>query len=256
MKFAKRITFFLLASHWASVAALTWAAEAGADAAQHKNLFSKLAEGGPMMVPIIGCSFLVTVFAMERFVSLRRGRVIPRPFVKRFLHQIGEGKLDKEEAIQLCEESHSPAATVFAAVVRKWGRPSVELEQAVIDAVDRITPTLKKYLRLFNVIANVSPLLGLLGTVFGMINLFAMVAQSEAIGRSELLAGGISEALLTTAGGLCVAIPAVCVYVFFASKVESLVSELDATAHEVARTISAEALQEARQTKSRSRNAA
>ena len=95
-----------------------------------------------MMVPLFACSFITLVFVFERAISLRRGRVIPRPFVKRFLHQVREGKLDRDQALELCQENGSPIAEVFAAAVRKWGRPSVELEQTVIDAGERASSRL------------------------------------------------------------------------------------------------------------------
>lgn len=213
---------------------------------RHKNLFSKLAEGGPMMIPIVACSFLLLVFVFERAISLRRGRVIPGPFVKRVLHQLREGKIGRDEALELCEESQSPIGNVIAAAVRKWGRPSVEIEQAVIDAEERAAAVLRRYVRLFNTVANISPLLGLLGTVFGMIQLFSKISDSDAMGRAELLAAGISEALLSTAGGLCVAIPGLCCYMFFVSRVERLTMDIDELSQQVIHLISAEALQEDR----------
>src|SRR5262249_36139577 len=91
-----------------------------------KSMLSPLRDGGPMMVPIAGCSFALLVFVFERFIALRRGRVIPRPFVRRFLEQLHEGQLDREKALKLCEANRSPVATVFAAAVRKWGKASVE----------------------------------------------------------------------------------------------------------------------------------
>src|SRR4029079_11062000 len=97
----------------------------------------------------------------------------------------------------------------------KWGRSSVEIEQAIIDSGERVAYGLRRYLRLFNAVASLGPLLGLLCTVFGMIRLFNDIATSDAMGRTELLAGGISEALLTTAAGLSVAIPALCLSLYF-----------------------------------------
>ena len=166
-----------------------------------KNLFEIIRQGGLLMGPLVICSFVMLVFVFERAIALRRGRVIPAPFVKRFLLQLREGKLDRDQALELCKESQSPVAEVFAGAVRKWGRSSVEIEQAMIDSGERVAHGLRRYMRLFNAVATISPLLGLLGTVFGMIHLFNDIATSDAMGRTELLAGGISEALLTTAVG-------------------------------------------------------
>ncbi len=102
-----------------------------------KNLFAVLKAGGVLMVPIACCSFIALVFTFERAIALRTGRVIPRPFVKRFMHRLHEGELSRDQALVLCEENGSPVATVLAHGVRKWGRPSVEVEQALLDGGER-----------------------------------------------------------------------------------------------------------------------
>jgi biopolymer transport protein ExbB len=206
-----------------------------------KNLLAVIRDGGPLMLPIGFCSFVLLVFVFERAISLRRGRVIPRPFVRRFLEQLRERRLDRETALRLCEENRSPVAEVFAAAVKKWGRPSVEVEQAIIDTGERVTNGLRRYLRLFNGISTISPLLGLLGTVLGMIRAFNAIATADAMGRPELLAAGISQALLTTAAGLSVAIPALIAYLFFVGRVDRLIIEIDALGQEVVGLISADA---------------
>src|SRR5215469_4550360 len=208
-----------------------------------RNLFQIIRAGGLMMVPLLVCSFLTLMFAFERAIALRRGRVIPRPFVKRFLHQLSEGQLDREKSLELCEENGSPVAQVFAAAVRKWGRPTVEVEQAVLDAGERAANGLRKYVRTFNGVFTLSPLLGLPGTVIGIIKAFNDISTSDAMGRPELLSRGISEALITTAGGLAVAIPALVCYLFFLSRVDQLIIELDALGQQVVGAVSAEAQQ-------------
>lgn len=225
---------------------------ASGDLIPQRNLFEILKAGGILMIPIIFCSFITLVFVFERAIALRRGRVIPRPFVKRFLHQLGEGQLDREQALALCEQNGSPVSNVFAAAARKWGRPAVEVEQAVLDAGERASNGLRKYVRVFNAVSTISPLLGLLGTVFGMIKAFNDISSSDAMGRPELLSRGISEALITTAAGLSIAIPALVCYLFFLSRVDQLIIELDALGQEVVSLISAEALQPSGQPKSRS----
>jgi biopolymer transport protein ExbB len=207
-----------------------------------KNLWEILRQGGPLMIPIAVCSLILVAFVLERMISLRRGRVIPGPFIKRFLKQLGDGELDRDTALKLCEENGSPVAEVLAGAVRKWGRPAVEVEQAIIDAGERSTNGLRKYLRVINGVATVTPLLGLLGTVVGMIRAFNNIATADALGRPEMLAGGISQALLTTAFGLSVAIPALIFYLFFVSRVDQLIIEIDSIGQEVVNTISAEEL--------------
>jgi biopolymer transport protein ExbB len=208
------------------------------------DLWSIIRSGGPLMIPIAICSLVLMAFVFERFISLRHGRIIPKPFVKRFLQQTHDGTLSRDEAIVLCEQNGSPVAEVFAAAVRKWGRPAVEVEQAIIDAGERVTNGLRRYLRVINGVATVSPLLGLLGTVVGMIRAFNSIATSDALGRPELLATGISEALLTTAAGLSVAIPALIFYLFFVSRVDRLIIDIDTLGQELVGAISAEPLQD------------
>jgi biopolymer transport protein ExbB len=258
-----RLTAVSGAVLWAIVAYAQGAPDAppvapeAAEPATYRSMFEILRSGGLMMIPLFACSFLMLVFIFERAISLRRGRVVPGPFVKRFLHQVREGKFDRESALVLCEESASPIADVFCAVVKKWGRPSAEIEQTIIDAEDRIAPTLRRYVRLFSSIATISPLLGLVGTVFGMIRLFDAISAADAMGRTELLASGISEALLTTAAGLLIAIPALVFHQIFVSRVERLLLTVDEIAQELAGLISAEALHdERRRGKSRPTTAA
>jgi biopolymer transport protein ExbB len=209
-----------------------------------KKLSEMFIAGGPLMWPIALCSVIVVAFAFERLVVLRRRRVIPRDFVKRFLDHLENGQLDRTTALALCEQNGSPIAEVFAHGVRKWGKPSVEVEQAIIDGGERQVGSLRKNLRILNTIATVSPLLGLLGTVQGMILSFNSIAASPAmVGKAEKLAQGIGMALIATAGGLIVAIPALVLYMYLAGRVDAVVMEMDALAQKVVNLISAEALQ-------------
>lgn len=207
-----------------------------------RNLWDIMIQGGPLMIPIAICSVITLALTLERLVSLRRGRIIPKPFVTRFLQQMEDGTLDRDTALDLCEENGSPVAEVFAGAVRKWGRPSVEVEQAVIDSGERVTNGLRKYLRVLNGITTVTPLLGLLGTISGMIQAFNALALSDPTGqtRPQLLAEGIANALLTTAAGLSVAIPTMILYLYFLGRVDRLVMEIDALGERLVPMISAE----------------
>jgi biopolymer transport protein ExbB len=196
------------------------------------------------LVPFVIASIIAVWFAIERIVVLRHGRVIPRPFVERFLQHLEQRKLEADQALELCEENGSPVAAVFAHGVRKWGKPSVEVEQAIIDGGERQVSQLRKHLRVLNGVATVSPLMGLLGTVIGMIQAFNDIAGGAAMGRAEQLAGGIALALLTTAVGLTIAIPSLITYMYLTGRVDALVIEMDALAQNVVHLISAEALTE------------
>mgnify|MGYP002623561611 FL=1 len=201
-------------------------------------------ELGYFLIPFVIASVIAMWFAIERIVMLRRARVIPRPFVERFLQLLDQRKLDPETALRLCEENPSPVAAVFAHGIRKWGKPSVEVEQAIIDGGERQVAQLRQHLRVINGVATVAPLLGLLGTVIGMIQAFNQIANSSGMGKAEELAVGIALALLTTAAGLVIAIPSLILYMYLAGRVDSLVLEMDELAQDVVEHICAESLTE------------
>lgn len=224
-----------------------------------KSLLAVIQGGGPLMIPLAVCSFVLLVFVFERVISLRRGRVIPSPLVTRILNQIREGQIDRDQAIELCEENPYPVCEVLEEGIRKWGRSSVEVEQAILDSGERVSNELKRHLRLINGIATVSPLLGLLGTVLGMIHAFDAIATISPGGDPKtLIATGISQALLTTAAGLCVAIPALIAHLYFTGCVDRRVMEIDAIGLQLVRLISAEALADSQNGRSgkRSKSAA
>lgn len=223
---------------------------------QTPSLVTKIMSGGWLMLPLAICSLIVLTLSFERMIALRRSRVIPRPFVRRFTECVEDGVLSYDEATELCKEFDCPVSEVFRAALRRWGRPMFEIEQAVMDAGDRVSDGLKKYLRVFHAISNVAPLIGLLGTVVGMISAFEVISDQESIGRPETLASGISMALMTTAGGLTVAIPAYLSYMYFSSKSDRYLGEIEKLCQRVIDCISAEGLEDAGASRSRKRKAA
>jgi biopolymer transport protein ExbB len=235
----------------------TTAAQPAADDAASqipvRNLLQIFHDGGWMMYPIALCSFVVTVFSFERLLYLRGGRVIPKPFVRRLIEMLEQQQIDRDEALELCQKNPSPIAEIISAAVRRYGRPAIDVEQAVMDTGARVTTSLRKHLRLLSAVSNICPLLGLLGTVLGMIQAFNDISGANAMGRPELLAGGISQALLTTAAGLFVAIPAYIAYMYFTGRVDKLLMDMDGYAQQVVDTISAEGLAEAEVNSKRSR---
>ena len=222
---------------------IAYAADSPGSEPAQQSMLDVILAGGFLMVPILAASFVMTLVVFERLVSLRRGNVLPGPFVKCFLSQLREGAMDREEALELCEENNSHVARVFAAGVRKWGKPAVEVEQAVLDEGERTANDLRRYLRVINGVATVSPLLGLLGTVWGMMESFNALSSANTAGKSEMLASGISQALVTTAAGLFVAIPAMILYLYFVGRVDRLVMDIDSRGQELVNLVSAEAAQ-------------
>jgi biopolymer transport protein ExbB len=199
---------------------------------------------GVWTVPFALTTLVAIWYTTERLVVLRRGRVIPRPFVQRFLKLLEEGEMDRDYALQVCEENGSPVALVFAHGVRKWGKPSVEVEQAIIDGGERQVAVLRNNLRVISGVAQVAPLLGLLGTVWGMLESFNKIAEAGAMGKADQLAAGIALALVTTAAGLVIAIPTLVAHMYLSGRVDALVMEMDDLAQKVVNLISAESLSE------------
>jgi biopolymer transport protein ExbB len=200
--------------------------------------------GYPFAVVFAAASIVALWSAIERLVLLRRRRVIPRAFVDRFLMHLRTGRMDKPNAVAVCQQNGSPVAEVFLHGIRKWGKPGVEIEQAVMDGGERQVALLKRRLRVLNGVATIMPLIGLLGTVTGMIEAFNNIADSNAMGQAEMLASGIALALLTTAIGLFIAIPALTAYMYLAGRIDALVVEMDRLGQEVVHLISAESLRE------------
>lgn len=198
---------------------------------------------GIWMIPYVVASVIMVWFTLERLVVLRRGRVIPRTFVKSFLADLKADKLDQQTAIEMCEKNASPTARLFVYALQKWGRPAVEVEQGIIDGGERIVGRLRTHVRALNTISVIMPMVGLLGTVVGLIGAFNDIAAASAMGNIDLLAANIAIALLTTAFGLGVAIPALTIYIYLCGRVEALVMEMDELGHQVAFAVSTEGLQ-------------
>jgi len=207
------------------------AAATDAAAVQVQSVWDFIVKGGPMMIPIGICSVIVVTVAAERLVALRRRHVIPPGFMPELKSRLKEAGGDINSALKHCEKNDSPIARVFAAGVKRLGQPIELLEKHIQETGEREALGLRKRLRALSVIAAVAPLMGLLGTIFGMISAFQTVALSaEALGQAEMLASGIYEAMITTAAGLIVAIPALLLYHWIAAKIDRLVQEIDAAA--------------------------
>ncbi len=176
--------------------------------------------GGLLMLPIIICSVVALAIVVERFWTLRRSKVLPNNLVADVWKQLNANQLSRENIQKL--RSASPLGGVLAAGVMNRNGDREHLRNAVEDAGSHAAHELERYLPALGTIAAVTPLIGLLGTVIGMIRVFTNIT-TLGVGNPSQLAGGISQALITTAGGLMVAIPALMFYRFFRAKVDALV---------------------------------
>ncbi|MGI9455143.1 MAG: MotA/TolQ/ExbB proton channel family protein [Aeoliella sp.] len=191
-------------------------------------LFELLVKGGWLMAPIILMSILVVAIAVERGLGLRASRILPEELVRQ-LGRLAESKVfDPRQAYQLCGRHASTAGRVVQAMLLKVGRPHAEVEQAVAEACQRESDSMYSRVRTLNLAASVTPLLGLLGTVWGMIQAFFVTANlPDAANKGEALAQGIYVALVTTFAGLAVAIPAAVLAHFFESRILGLLRQVE-----------------------------
>jgi biopolymer transport protein ExbB len=209
------------------------------------TVFELLQAGGPIMYPIYGCSILMVAFAIERAVSLRRRRILPPEFVLNVRSLVSARPIERDKIQDYCRAHSSPIARIFQAAVKRLHRPMPEIEKSIEDAGAKEVVLLRRNGRVLAGVASVSPLLGLLGTVLGMIQAFQEISMGEGLGKAEMLASGIYQALVTTAAGLTVAIPALVLYLMFNAKIEKLVSDMDDLTLEFVETLDEEARREA-----------
>jgi len=191
---------------------------------QVQSVLDFILKGGPVMILIGVCSLMALGVIVERLIILRRRNVMPLAF----LDSVKAAADDRTRALDLCKANASPAANVLAAAIKRRGERLEVIEKAVSEAGRREVIGLRHRMRLLGALPQVSTMLGLLGTIFGMIKTFQAVAASgQALGKTELLARGIFEAWTNTAAGLLVAIPVLIAYHMLLGKIDLLVVELD-----------------------------
>lgn len=220
---------------WTDFCVLGWALLAqaaapagGADGVEINSVWDFIVKGGPVMIPIGLASLVGLAVFVERAICLRRAAVIPPGFMDALRPLVSGQSLRHSAALDLCRRDGSPIALVLSAAIRHLREPHERLEKRVVEAGEREVFKLRKNVRVLSIVTSVSTLLGLLGTIFGMIRAFQTVAASpDALGRTELLARGIYEALITTCAGLIVAIPALIAYHWILARIDALVAEID-----------------------------
>ena len=180
--------------------------------------------GGWLMVPILLCSTLSVAIIIERFWTLRKSKVTPEGLTSMVEDWAARHELDARHLEQIRNES--PLGRIYSAALINRKRPREAIKEAVEDTGRHVVHDLERFLNTLGTIAGISPLLGLLGTVVGMIKVFSAIMISG-VGDANVLAGGISQALITTAAGLTVAIPSYFFYRFFRGMVAEYVISME-----------------------------
>lgn len=189
-----------------------------------EKLIDLFIKGGPVMYPILFCSILSLAIIIERLISLRRKRVIMPDILLRIQDLMRIEKI--ADIIELCLKSPSPMSSIILAAIKNINQTKTEIKEAISEAGRQEVKGLERHLAALGTIVSIAPLLGLLGTVLGMIRAFHTIAL-RGVGEPTALAGGISEALLTTAAGLTVAIPSQLFYNYFIDKIDSLTLDME-----------------------------
>jgi biopolymer transport protein ExbB len=193
--------------------------------------------GGWLMAPIVLCSVIAAAICVERLWSLKPSRIAPRHTLATVWGWLKKDELDTAKLKQLREGS--PLGEILAAVLVNHRRGRGAMKESVEEMAGQVLHRLERYLTALGTVAAISPLLGLLGTVIGMIEVFTVI-RVEGTGDPNQLAGGISEALITTAAGMSVAIPALIFHRFFTRRVDDLVLTMEQEANKLVELLHAE----------------
>ncbi len=194
-------------------------------------MWETVQSGGWLMAPILLSSVVATAIVIERAWMLRRQRVLPGELSRRLAVRPPERERRPVERVEF--DGESPLARVLRAGADHADSGRESMKAAMQEAIDRANHELQRYLTTLGIIASVTPLLGLLGTVVGMIDVFSALMLAGS-GNAQALAGGIAEALITTAAGLSVAIPALMFHRYFLRRVDDLALEMEQEAARLA----------------------
>ncbi len=189
-----------------------------------KNVWEFLVKGGICMIPLFLCSVAGLAIVIEKWISLRRRKIIV-PEVVSVLENI-KATNDYPLAVSICEKHDGPFANIIRIGLENHTLPREELKEALSDQGRQEVHQLEKGLGVLETVAGIGPLLGLLGTVLGILKVFKVISVMG-VGQASALAGGISEALITTIAGLFIGIPALVAYNYFGNKAETLVLEIE-----------------------------
>jgi biopolymer transport protein ExbB len=189
------------------------------------GMWEIMQKGGLVMWPIALCSVVAVVIIVERLIYFRRIRVDEQKLINRLKSTLAKGHHD--EALAICESSPSPVSNLMRVGIEHRDDAPSMLRESILDAANMEIPRLERFLSMLGTVANISTLLGLLGTVTGNIRAFGVFGSFGGISDPGQLAKGISEALITTAAGLIVSIPTVIFYNYLVTKVNHIIIRLE-----------------------------
>ncbi len=205
------------------------------------EVLSIIEKGGIMMYPILFCSILIMGIGIERAYNLRRKNIIDTEFLKNVRNHWNWE--DVHLGLQMCNSYDNALSRILKTGLLRFGGKLDEIERAIEGAGQHEASLMNSNLRVLGAVANITPMMGLLGTVFGMIKAFNVISQSGT-GNPGLVASGISEALITTATGMVVGIPALAMYHYFRGKIDRYVFEMEEISFQLVEELSYESVRD------------
>ncbi|MBT5155625.1 MAG: MotA/TolQ/ExbB proton channel family protein [Gammaproteobacteria bacterium] len=205
-------------------------------------MFELVQAGGWLMIPILLCSVVAAGISVERLWTLRAEQVAPRDLLAQVWIWIRNNQMDSSRLREV--KTSSPLGQILAAGITSHRRGRDVMKESIEEVANQVVHELERYLNTLGTVAAITPLLGLLGTVIGMIKVFTAI-QLEGTGNAAVLAGGISEALITTAAGLTVAIPSLFFHRYFQRKVDELVIYMEQEALKLVEVLNADRIDSA-----------
>ncbi len=194
-------------------------------------IFELFEKGGPLTFVILACAVLAVTVFIERTIHYHRANIDTDKFVAGLRNVLKKRNI--VEAVTICSETPGPVASILKSGILKHGKDREIMKEAMEDASTHEIPRMEKNLIILATIAHITPLLGLLGTVLGMIKAFMIIQQKAGLVNPADLAQGIWEALITTAFGLSVAIPTYMAYNYLVSRVKTNISDMEKAASEI-----------------------
>lgn len=190
-----------------------------------------LEKGGPVLILIILISIAAAAIIIERLMYFRKMKGDEDKLINRLKETLKKGHYD--EALSICENNPSPIASLIQVGLENRDQPQNVIKDIILDSASLEIPRMERYLSALGTIANIAPLLGLLGTVTGNIKAFGVLANMKNVGDPSILAPGIAEALFTTVAGIIVSVPALAFYNYFVSKVSHTIIRMETKVNEL-----------------------